>query len=246
MGGGNLHRDVMSENRPVKNGSVLLDAGDISVPAEVDAPAGFPQPPGFLLAHGAGGDRNTVGLKALARGLAEAGYLVVRPDLPYRAAGRRSPPPAERSVAGFVQMAASARLQLGEDVPWVVGGRSYGGRVASMALVDGLQAAGLLLCSYPLHRPGDPSQPRVAHWPRIKVPSLFLEGTNDPFCDLEVFRRHLVELGAEPTVHVVEGGDHSLKVGKLNSPDGKARSEVSVVASLVPVIDDWVRTLFLA
>jgi uncharacterized protein len=222
--------------------SVMLDAGDLQVPAEVDGPEDSGKVH-FLLTHGAGGDRNTAGLKALALGLAEHGYLVVRPDLPYRAAGRSTPPLAEKSVPGFNNIFASAREQFGPDAPWVVGGRSYGGRVASMAVAEGLDAAGLLLYSYPLHRPGNSSEPRVAHWPQILVPSLFLEGTHDPFCDLEVFNRHLLELGIKARVHVVEGGDHSLRVAKVNSPDGNARSEGSVVASLGPVIEDWVEAL---
>lgn len=222
--------------------SIPLAAGDLRIQAEVDEPLGDPLPLRFLLTHGAGGDRNTAGLKALGKGLAERGYLVVRPDLPYRAAGRASPPLAEKSVPGFIATFEAARRETGEG-PWVVGGRSYGGRVASMAVAGGLNAAGLLLYSYPLHRPGDPSQPRVAHWPQIKVPSLFLEGTNDPFCNLGVFRRHLPELGAAPAVHVVEGGDHSLRVAKMNAPDGKARSEAAVVASLIPVIEEWAAAL---
>ncbi|CAN5833822.1 alpha/beta hydrolase [soil metagenome] len=222
--------------------SVMLDAGDLQVPAEVDGPKDSAKVH-FLLTHGAGGDRNTAGLKSLALGLAEHGYLVVRPDLPYRAAGRSTPPLAEKSVPGFSNIFASAREQFGPAARWVVGGRSYGGRVASMAVAAGLDAAGLLLYSYPLHRPGNSSEPRVAHWPQILVPSLFLEGTNDPFCDLEVFNRHLLELGLKARVQVVEGGDHSLRVAKVNSPDGKARSEGSVVAGLGPVVEDWVQTL---
>lgn len=215
-----------------------LDAGEIRVPAEVDRPAGEPRV-AFLLAHGAGGDRNSAGLKALAKGLAASGCLVVRPDLPYRAAGRSTPPAAERTVPGFERIVRSAQEELGRECRWVVGGRSYGGRVASMAVAGGLEAAGLLLYSYPLHRPGDPSQPRVAHWPRITVPSLFLEGTHDPFCTLDVFNRHLPEMGGPATVHLIEGGDHSLRVAKLRSSDGKARSEAAVVQTLVPVIAEW-------
>lgn len=229
--------------RVVRSESMLLDTGEVEVPAEVDAPDRAARAPHLLLTHGAGGDRNTTGLKALARGLAEAGYLVVRSDLPYRAAGRRSPPLAERSVPGLVKLVESVRDRLGRDLPWVVGGRSYGGRVASMAVAGGLPAAGLLLYSYPLHRPGDPSQPRVAHWPQITVPSLFLEGTNDPFCDLDALRRHLPALGGKPTVHVVEGGDHSLRVSRANSPDGRARSETSVAAGLVRAIEGWLEDL---
>ena len=223
--------------------SVLLGAGgDLQVPAEVDEPEGEPRA-GFLLAHGAGGDRNTAGLKALAQGLAEQGFLVVRPDLPYRAAGRSTPPLAEKSVPGFTSLVASAKAEFGPGLRWIVGGRSYGGRVASMAVAEGLEASGLLLYSYPLHRPGNAAEPRVAHWPQILIPSLFLEGDHDPFCDLGVFNRHLLELGLKARVHVVKGGDHSLRVAKVNSPDGKAKSEASVVASVIPVIEDWVSTL---
>ncbi|HEX2149019.1 MAG TPA: alpha/beta fold hydrolase [Actinomycetota bacterium] len=222
--------------------SLTLGSDGLQVQAEVDGPEDSSKVH-FLLTHGAGGDRNTAGLKSLAAGLADRGYLVVRPDLPYRALGRSTPPLAEKSVPGFVKIAESARRLLGPESLWVVGGRSYGGRVASMAVAEGLDAAGLLLYSYPLHRPGNSSEPRVGHWPKILIPSLFLEGTHDPFCDLEVFNRHLLELGLKARVHVVEGGDHSLRVAKVNSPDGKARSESSVVASVVPVVEDWVETL---
>lgn len=220
-----------------------LPAGTILVRAEVHRPDAEATAPCFFLTHGAGGDLNTPGLKALAEALAANGHLVVRADLPYRAAGRSTPPAAEKSVPGFAQSFLDAKLRFGPEVPWVVGGRSYGGRVASMAVAEGLDAAGLLLYSYPLHRPGDPSQPRVAHWPRIKVPSLFLEGTNDPFCDLDLLNTLLPQLGGPAAVHVISGGDHSLRVAAARAPDGKARSERSVVLSLAPVIEEWVRSV---
>jgi predicted alpha/beta-hydrolase family hydrolase len=220
-----------------------LPAGATRVRAEAHRPDGEAVAPFFFLTHGAGGDRNTSGLKALAEALAAGGHLVVRADLGYRAAGRSTPPAAEKSVPGFTESFLDARRLFGAEVPWVAGGRSYGGRVASMAVAEGLDAAGLLLYSYPLHRPGDPSQPRVAHWPQIKVPALFLEGTNDPFCDLNLMNALLPQLGSPATVHVVPGGDHSLKVAGARAPDGKARSEGSVVKDLAPVIEEWARRL---
>ncbi|MEX2553234.1 MAG: alpha/beta family hydrolase [Actinomycetota bacterium] len=220
-----------------------LPAGAIRVRAEVHRPEGEAVAPFFFLTHGAGGDRNTPGLIALAEVLAANGHLVVRADLGYRAAGRSTPPAAEKSVPGFTESFLDAQRLFGPEVPWVAGGRSYGGRIASMAVAEGLEIAGLVLYSYPLHRPGDPSQPRIAHWPRIKVPTLFLEGTNDPFCDLDLLSAHLPELGGPATVQVVPGGDHSLRVAAARAPDGKARSESSVVKDLAPVIEDWARRL---
>jgi predicted alpha/beta-hydrolase family hydrolase len=199
-----------------------------------------PEEPYFFLTHGAGGDLNTPGLVALADAIVFCGHAVVRADLPYRGAGRSTPPAAEKSIAGFIEEFEQVRERFGPDARWVVGGRSYGGRVASMAVAGGLEVAGLLLYSYPLHRPGDPSQIRVDHFPRIAVPSLFLEGTNDPFCKLDLLKAHLGDLGAEATIHVIPGGDHSLKVARANAPDGVARSEKAVVGSLGQVVEDWV------
>lgn len=215
---------------------------ELYVRAEVEIPSERVQP-SVLLTHGAGGNLHTPGLKALSAGLADAGHLVLRADLPYLAAGRKTRPAAEKSVDGFTALADDARQKFGPDDAWVFGGRSYGGRVASMAVASGLQAAGLLLYSYPLHRPGKKSELRVQHWPQVNVPSLFLEGTRDPFCDLELLRKHLGSLGAPATVHVIPGAEHTLKVSAAHAESGKAQSEEATVKSLIPVVTDWLRTL---
>lgn len=112
-----------------------------------------------------------------------------------------------------------------------------------MAVASGLQAVGLLLYSYPLHRPGKRSELRVQHWPRVNVPSLFLEGTRDPFCDLELLREHLTSLGAPATVHVIPGAEHTLKVAAAHAESGRAQSEEATVKAVVPVVTDWLRSL---
>lgn len=225
----------MSRQEMLKTG---LDHGPAELPAEVDHPYRAGRSPSFVLTHGAGGSLATPGLRALGEALADRGFLVVRVDLPYRAAGRKTPPKAESSVAGFAGAVRDARSRFG-GTSWVVGGRSYGGRVASLAVAQGLVAAGLVLYSYPLHRPGDASRPRVDHWPSITVPTLFLEGTNDPFCDPQTFERYLPSLGAETTVHTVAGGDHSLKISRKSAPDGVAVGETKVAAGLAEVVERW-------
>lgn len=212
------------------------------VSALVDRPTGTVTGPGVALAPGAGGDLRGAGLGALAGGLASLGHLVLRFNLPYREAGRGTPPAAERSAGGYRAAVEDATRQLLPG-PWVVGGKSYGGRVASLAVAGGLEAAGLVFYGYPLHAPGREDALRVAHWPSIRVPCLFLEGTADPFCNLDLLGEHLPALGAPATLHVVEGGDHSLGVTAARSPDGKARAAPQVLAGLAAVVAEWLKAL---
>ena len=195
--------------------------------------------PGVVLTHGAGGDCRGPGLTALARGLAALGHGVGRFDLPYRLAGRTSPPAAEQSAPAFSDALEAARAQRPEVPAWAAGGKSYGGRVASIAVAGGLGAAGLVFYGYPLHPPGRPDRLRIDHWPSIRVPCLFLQGSHDAFCDLELLRAHLPSLGAPATLEVVEGGDHSLKVAASHSPDGRARSESEVLGALAAAVAAW-------
>jgi predicted alpha/beta-hydrolase family hydrolase len=197
---------------------------------------------GVLLTHGAGGDSRGAGLTALARGLARLGHPVGRFDLPYRVAGRRTPPKAELSAPAFGDALASARIAQPDVAAWAVGGKSYGGRVASLAVAGGLDAAALVFYGYPLHPPGRPDRLRVDHWPSIRVPCLFLEGTADPFCDLDLLREHLPSLGGPAMLEVVEGGDHSLAVAATRSPDGHARPTDEVLSGLVPAVATWLAT----
>ena len=220
-----------------------LPAGGVRRPCGGPPVRDDPIEPYFFLTHGAGGDLNTAGLKALAQAICELGHLVVRADLPYRAAGGFACRWPRRVSPGFTESFLEAKERLGPEARWVIGGRSYGGRVASMAVAGGLEAAGLLLYSYPLHRPGDPSQPRVEHWPAIKVPVLFLEGTNDPFCDLAAFERRLPAARGP--------GDGPLRRGRRPQPQGgedeRSRRQgplgAAVVLGLAPVIEEWVKGL---
>lgn len=212
------------------------------LPALVDEPSSQ-EGPAVLLTHGAGGDMRGAGLAALARGLVERGHLVVRFDLPYRAAGRRSPPAAEASVEGFRAALEDARERFAPGVVWAVGGKSYGGRVASLAVAEGLAAAGLVFYGYPLHAPGKTKGPRVDHWPAIRVPCLFLQGTRDPFCDLDLLARNIGLLPGGGTTQGVEGGDHSLKVAAGRGPGGRARAESDVLAELAGDVAAWLACL---
>lgn len=111
---------------------------------------------------------------------------------------------AERSVPAYLQQSGT-----GPDV--VVGGRSYGGRVASLAAADpGNEFGGLLLFAYPLHRPGFPEQLRTAHWPEIRCPVLIIQGESDPFGSPAELRREAARL-REVRVVTLPGTGHDLK-----------------------------------
>jgi uncharacterized protein len=197
---------------------------------------------GVLLVPGAGGDLDGEALSALATLFAALGHPTVRANLPYREAGR-PPPRAERCIGPFGRVVAAAQRALPDVLsPWVLGGGSYGGRVATLAVADGQPAAGLVCYGYPLHPPGRPEGLRVAHWPDLAVPLLLLQGDRDPFCDLDVLRAHLDRL-VRPTLHVVAGGDHVLRVTKRASPTGTASAPAATIAGLRGVVRDWLRSL---
>jgi len=236
----------------------VVDANVDHVRAVLHLPDEVAGPP-VLLTHGAGGDLDGDGLIALAEVLAGLGCVTLRANLAYREAGRRAAPRAETSVAPFRSVWRSADDLLHTEgihpgaTGWVVGGKSYGGRVASLAVVTGPgasepvaeqpPAAGLLFYGYPLHPPGKPDKLRVAHWPHVAAPCLFLQGDRDPFCDLGLLRQHVRKLPRRATLHVVPGGDHSLKVTGAASPDGTPRSAVRVVHDLAEPIGHWLGSL---
>lgn len=199
--------------------------------------------PAVLLAPGAGGDLDGDGLVALAEVLASLGSPVLRVNLPHRELGRRGAPRAESTVGHYQRIAEAAHAELPDVERWVVGGKSYGGRVASLAVAAGMPAAGLLFYGYPLHQPGKPEKLRVAHWPDVPVPSLFLQGDHDPFCDIDLLQGHVRKLPRRATVHVVEGGDHSLAVAARRAPNGKASPAPATIRSLTSQIGAWMRSL---
>ena len=167
---------------------------------------------GLVLTHGAGSSSDSPLLVALAEALAARGVAVLRCDLPFRQARRRGPPApagADRDRAGLrAAVAALARTGL----PRVgLGGHSYGGRQATLLAAEepGLAHA-LLLLAYPLHPPGRPGELRVAHFPRLQTPALFVHGTTDPFGSEAELRRALVTIPASTVLHLERGVGHDL------------------------------------
>lgn len=170
-------------------------------------------PDWLALTHGAGANCRTALLAAMANAFAEAGVTVYRFDLPFRQ--RRPHGPPHTSTAGEDRAGIrEAVRRLREFAPGriFIGGHSYGGRQASMLAAEDSQVAdGLLLLSYPLHPPNRPEQLRTAHFPNIKIPTLFVHGTRDPFGSIGELGSAIQAIPARASVHTVEGAGHPLK-----------------------------------
>ncbi|WP_024445494.1 alpha/beta family hydrolase [Mycolicibacterium iranicum] len=170
------------------------------------------------LTHGAGGSRESPMLKALCDEWARRGWLAVRYNLPYRRRRPKGPPSGSSAtdIAGIVEAVAVVRGLA--DGPVIAGGHSYGGRLTSMAVADGLELDVLTLFSYPLHPPGKPERARTEHLPRITVPTVFTHGTADPFGTLEEIRPAAALINAATTIVEVTGARHDLGSKKMDVP----------------------------
>jgi len=167
---------------------------------------------GLLLAPGASASSNQPALLAVDGAATKAGVAVSRMDFPYTLAGRRAPDRPPVLVAAVVKEAAS--LAAGSALPpdrIFLGGRSMGGRMCSMAVAEGLPAAGLVLISYPLHPPGRPDKMRTDHFGRLDLPCLFVSGTRDSFGSPAELEAALALIRGPVTIHYIEGGDHGLR-----------------------------------
>lgn len=186
-----------------------------------------------VIAHGAGAGKDHPFLTGFSDALAEQGYSTLRFNFPYIEQGRRMPGPAAHAIATWNAVVAVAREQDPRAAVWAAG-KSYGGRMASMAVAAGLAVEGLVYLGYPLHAPGKPEKPRAEHLPAVSVAQLFIEGTNDPFIQpLEQFE-DVVSTCQNARVVWIEGGGHTFEV------KGRKRPASEVGASLAPIVAEFV------
>jgi hypothetical protein len=175
-----------------------------------------------VLAHGAGGSMSDRSMLAAASALRRHGISVVRYNFLYKEKGSGRPDPMPKLMATVAAVVDHTRRELAPlGVPLIIGGRSMGGRAASMLAAEGFEADGLLLLAYPLHPAGKPEQLRDAHLSRIAMPILAFSGTRDALCTRELMERVLENLDAHrspPIAHRewvwLQGADHSFHVLK--------------------------------
>jgi predicted alpha/beta-hydrolase family hydrolase len=188
----------------------------------------------FVYAPGAGSNIHDPFGAYAARALAPLGVTTVRFQFPYMEAGRKSPDrPAvlEATWRAVIDASRDAKTRL------VVGGRSMGGRIASMVVAEDGTADALALFAYPLHPPGKPEQLRVAHFPSIKVPALFVSGTNDAFGSPDELCAATKQV-KRSKVHLLESADHGFAVRKSS---GRTREDVW--AEAVGALVGWLATV---
>jgi len=144
-----------------------------------------------VLGHGASG--NAASMKPYVVGFKARGVDAMAVDLPRGG--------AERAVPVFIKASGQGHEVVG-------GGQSFGGRVASMAAIEA-DFGGLVLFSYPLHRPGFPDQLRTEHWPRVRCPVLFLSGDRDPFAQIDLLKKW-VKVVPHARLEIFPGQGHGL------------------------------------
>ena len=172
---------------------------------------------GLILTHGAGANAQAPLLRALAETFAEAGFTVLRCDLPFRQVRPLGPPGRGDAARDRVGLKNAVATMVTNRV--FLAGHSYGGRQASMLCAEEPHlAAGLLLLSYPLHLPGR-QELRTQHLPDLRTPTLFVHGTRDPFGSITELERAIKMIPARTKLLSVEGAGHDLGF------KGKARKE---------------------
>jgi uncharacterized protein len=198
-----------------------------------DGPADAPAT--IVLAHGAGAPMDSPFMNRIARGLAERGLRVARFEFPYMAArreGRRKPPDPPKTL---VDAWRAVVAELGGGGRLLIGGKSLGGRIASM-VADEVGARGLVCLGYPFHPPGKAEKLRVAHLEALRTPALILQGTRDSLGD----RDEVSGYALSPAIRIVwlEDGDHSFK------PRAKSgRTEAQNLAEAIDAIAGFAAAL---
>lgn len=184
-----------------------------------------------VLAHGSGAGKDHDFMAGFALAVASLGASVLRFNFPYMDAGKKFPDKAPVAVAVWHQVRRWVEENLAEGLPIFTAGKSFGGRIASLAVAEGMPSAGLIFLGYPLHAPKKEEKLRDEHLYPLEVPMLFLEGTRDPFANPEKMENVVSKLNSHSELSWFEGGNHSFKVarsGRTVAQDGAWLAEAAL------------------
>lgn len=195
----------------------------------------------LILAHGAGAGMNHPFLENLAMELALAGVATLRYQFPYIEQQRRVPDPPG-VLTSVVRAAVRKATEVSPDLPVLAGGKSMGGRMTSLAAAghppEFKKVRGLVFFGFPLHPPGRPGTKRAEHLAQVALPMLFLQGTRDPFAELQLLRPVCANLGSRATLRVIETADHSFHVLKSSG-----KTDAEVLRELTQSVSIWAATI---
>jgi uncharacterized protein len=216
----------------------------IDVPEKGSVSGAYARPTGarstIVVAHGAGAGLDHPFMVGFTRGMNDEGVATLRFNFPYmEGEKKRAPDRPPVAIAAWNAAFACARSRsAGEDEPIWASGKSFGGRMASMAVAEGaILAAGLVFLGYPLHPPGRPETLRSKHLPDIRAPMLFVQGSKDAFGTPGELKPILRTL-KRAELCVVEDADHSFKV-----PKRAALPQEKVDEFVLDQVEAWLRRM---
>ncbi len=185
----------------------------------------------IILSHGAGAPMTHSFMESLSEALVQQNLSVLRFNFPYIDQGRKSPGSPKANINAWRAVAEWSLNQ--NDVPILLSGKSYGGRMASHLLAEHSfdQVKGIIYFGFPLHAPGRDSKDRAAHLPNIQVPQLFLQGTKDALANSSLMKEVVNEL-PKSTLVEFENSDHSFKT--------KGKKIEEVITQLAEETNRWI------
>jgi predicted alpha/beta-hydrolase family hydrolase len=213
------------------------------VSAVFETPSATSDRSAILLAHGAGFSMDSPWMAQVADGLCRRGFAVLRFNYPYRERALREERQRPPDKAEILERAHAKALRALEervgDRRILLAGKSLGGRMATHLAAKGENAAGLVLLGYPLHPPEKPERIRSEHFPTLAQPALFLQGTRDKLCRLDLLEQALRSYGGTATVEIIDDADHGFHVRKSSG-----RSDAEVLENMLERIAAWELSTF--
>ena len=219
------------------NSTWTIPVGNETTSAIYDAAPNADASTVLVCAHGAGGNMADKSMLTVTRAFGARGLATVRFNFLYKEKRSSRPDPMPKLKETTEAVVARVRSEL-RPKTLIIGGRSMGGRAASMLAADGFDCSGLLLLAYPLHPPGRPDQLRDAHLPSIRVPVLCVNGTRDPFCTPALMKDVLERVTAPWQMLWLETADHSFHVLKSSG-----KTDAQVMGEVADVVETWVATV---
>ncbi|OED40953.1 hypothetical protein AB833_10680 [Chromatiales bacterium (ex Bugula neritina AB1)] len=191
----------------------------------------------LLLAHGAGADHRHAHMASLACAFEENNIATLRFNFPFKQAGRNRVD--SKSVATACVIEAADYLKKNLALPVLIGGHSFGGRMATHAVAEyALKCKAMILCSFPLHPAGKPATDRADHLKDVSTPMLFLSGTRDKLGSQPLLDEQVRKLGSPHQIHWLDTGDHSFKILKRSR-----HSEIDIYTEAAEIARQFIDAL---